>query len=131
MSEVDVSVSSSPGESGFSVESFWPEPKVAVVRPVGEVDVYTAVDLEAELARAVDRRAELVVVDMKGTSFVDSVALGVLLRTFRRLEQRGGELRIAGPNSNVMRVLQITLLDQVFSIYPDGDSALARSPGDR
>jgi len=131
VSEVNASVSHRPEEIGFSVESRWPEAKVAVVTPVGEVDVYTAVDLEAELGRAIDRGAELVVVEMKDTSFVDSVALGVLLRTLRLLEQRGGELRIASAHPNVMRALEITLLDRVLPIYPNCDAALAGFPGER
>ncbi len=127
MSASRVSLQGSAKEIGFSVDTFWPEPHVAVVTPVGEVDVFTAPELERELVSAIGRGAELVVLDMKDTSFVDSVALGVLLRTLRRLEQRGGDLRIAGAHRNVLRVLEMTSLDKVFAIHASRETALGRS----
>jgi len=105
----------------------WPAPAVAVVTPVGEVDLHFAAELREELLRAEAHGAAIVVVDMATTTFIDSMSLGVLLGAVRRLQLRGGELRIACVDPNIRRIFEITLLDRVFAMYPSRDAALARS----
>jgi len=105
----------------------WPARRIAVVTPAGEIDLGSAADLRRELLGAVADGAETVVVDMETTTFVDSMTLGILLGAARRLQQRGGELRIACADPNIRRIFEITLLDRVFAIHPSLQDALGRS----
>jgi len=98
-----------------------------VVAPIGEIDLNCASDLRHELFGAVADGADSVVVDMATTTFIDSMTLGILLGAARRLQQRGGELRIACVDPNIRRIFEITLLDRVFAIYPSLHAALGRS----
>ena len=63
---------------------------------------------------------------MERTTFVDSMALGVLVGAMRRLAERGGELRIACADQGVRRIFEITMLDRVFAFSPSREAALAQ-----
>ena len=124
MTDIDDSSAPHPGVAA-TIE--WPNRRTAVLTPAGEIDLHLAADLRRELLGAVADGAETVIVDMAATTFVDSMTLGVLLGAARRLQQRGGELRIACVDPNIRRIFEITLLDRVFALYPSLDDALGRS----
>ena len=64
-----------------------------------------------------------VVLDMAGLSYINSVALGVLIDFRKQLMDLGGELRLAGASEQIADVFRQTRLVEVFPIYKD--SALA------
>jgi anti-sigma B factor antagonist len=113
--------------SDFVVSSEWLTPTTAVIRPRGELDVLSASDLRRELFAVIKDGASAVIVDLETTTFIDSMTIGVLLGAVRRLQQRGGELRIACADPNIRRIFEITLLDRVFAIYPSCEAALGSS----
>lgn len=76
-----------------------------------------------------DKHPHDVVIDLTGVPFLDSMALGVLMGALKRARVVGGTVRLAGPNALATKVLRITGLMRVFSIYPDVAAALA-SPYD-
>jgi anti-sigma B factor antagonist len=98
-----------------------------VVALSGEVDLYTAPELNAELLPLIAAGPSRIVVDMTEATFVDSTAFGVLLGAAKRLRLFGGELVIVCSNSNIRRILSITLLDRAFTIYDTLAEALAVS----
>jgi anti-sigma B factor antagonist len=91
-----------------------------VVAVSGEIDLYTAPKLHAELAAAVTGEGGArVVVDMAGVEFCDSTGMNVLLAALRRARERGGELVLAGPRPAVRKILQVTGLESVFTVVDD------------
>lgn len=64
-----------------------------------------------------------VVVDLAGTSFIDSSGLGALIAGLKRSRQAGGDLRIAQPSEQVRMVLGLTNLDRVLRPHEDVESA--------
>lgn len=100
----------------------------AVVSPVGELDAYTAPELQEQLHRLADDDAiETLVVDLTRVSFLDSSALGVLVGALRRMREGNGELRLVEPRATVRRIFELTLLDRTFPFYPTPEEALAGS----
>jgi anti-sigma B factor antagonist len=93
----------------------------------GEIDLYTAPRLHSELAAVIANAApeSRVVVDMSGVEFCDSTGMNVLLSCLRQIRDRGGELELAAPRPAVMKILQVTGLDSVFTI----DAAPGILPG--
>jgi anti-sigma B factor antagonist len=93
----------------------------------GEIDLYTAPRLHSELAAVIANAApeSKVIVDMSGVEFCDSTGMNVLLSCLRQVRERGGELELASPRPAVMKILQVTGLDSVFTI----DYAPAIIPG--
>jgi anti-sigma B factor antagonist len=88
-----------------------------VVEARGEIDLYTAPKLKAELAGLVDQDRVRIVVDLAGVEFLDSTGLGVLIGSLKRCRERGGEFGLAAPKETVQKVLSITGLDKVFPIH--------------
>jgi anti-sigma B factor antagonist len=95
----------------------------------GEVDAFSAGLLRRELRAVVASGAHVVVVDLDGTTFMDSVTLGVLLGTLRRLQSRGGELRVACSRGPIRRTFELTQLDRVLPTYDSLAAALSAVSG--
>lgn len=99
---------------------------VAVVCFHGEADLHTAPVLRDALDEAIATGAGILVVDLTGVTFVDSMMLGVLLGATRRTRPQGTEVRIVVEDPHVLRIFELTLLDQVLHLFPSLDLALAR-----
>lgn len=56
------------------------------------------------------------VIDLKDAEYLDSSALGILLSLREHAKQKDAEVKIINCNKNVMKILQVTRLDQLFSI---------------
>ena len=52
----------------------------AVVAVRGEIDLFTAPELKSALSEAIESGHTRIVVDLTDTTFLDSTALGVLIR---------------------------------------------------
>jgi len=96
-----------------------------VVAAVGEVDVYTAPTLDAELTRATDAGATALVVDLSGVDFLDSTGLSVLVKALERLRARDGRLDVVVTAERVAKVFRITGLDEMLTLHGSLDDALA------
>jgi anti-sigma B factor antagonist len=101
--------------------------RTAVLSVHGELDLHQAPELEDHLAEAIADGAELVVVDLTHVTFIDSMALGVLLSAVNRLRLRGGSLRLVVPNPSLRRIFEISLLDRVFTLDSNRDEAFMPS----
>ena len=97
---------------------------VYVVSPAGELDLYTCPEFKQELLGVISSGARHVVVDLSLTTFVDSTALGVLLRGVERLKAADGRLSVVCPDENILRVFQVTGLHRVFEIHGSRADAL-------
>jgi anti-sigma B factor antagonist len=99
-----------------------------VVALAGEIDLYTCPEFKQELLRVIADGATLVVVDLTKTTFIDSTALGVIIRGVERLKQRDGRLVVVCADPNIVKIFEVTGLNRVFSIYGSRDEALAQTP---
>jgi anti-sigma B factor antagonist len=87
---------------------------VAVVSPRGRLNMVSAKRLREILADLVSGGSTRIVVDMGGTTFLDSSGLGALISGLKSARQAGGDLRIARPTTPVTTVLELTNLDRVL-----------------
>jgi anti-sigma B factor antagonist len=87
-----------------------------VVAACGEVDLYTAPELERALAGPLTKGAMQLVVDLAAATFIDSTALHVLLRAARQLDGKEGELIVVAPDPNVRKAFEITGLNRFFAV---------------
>jgi anti-sigma B factor antagonist len=96
----------------------------AVVTVAGDVDLETASSLSDEVATATSDESPHLVIDLGGVTFLDSSGLKVLVATSKRAEKAGGSMSLVAVPHIVMRVLTVTALDKVFSIYDSVDDVL-------
>jgi anti-anti-sigma factor len=120
---------SGAAEPPIDIHSEWRRGDLVVVSVTGEVDAYHAGALRLELLSVVASGARVVVVDLDATTFIDSVTLGVLLATLRRVQSRGGELRVACADGPIRRTFELTQLVQVLRVYGNLAEALSDAPG--
>jgi anti-sigma B factor antagonist len=106
-------------------------PRVCVVGPTGELDLYTCPEFESELTRVISNGAEQVVVDLSQTTFIDSTALGVLLGALESLRARGGGLALVSVDETILRVFEVTGLQRIFEIQGSRAEALRNIEGHR
>jgi anti-sigma B factor antagonist len=95
----------------------------AIATADGELDAYAGPDLTACLTSLGD--AHDVVVDLSAVSFLDSTALGIVVRTVREVHERGGTIRLVLPETTARRIFEITMLDQVLPLAATREDALA------
>jgi anti-sigma B factor antagonist len=101
-----------------------------VVRARGELDLYAAPEFKRHLADAIEGGKTRIVVDLTDAEFMDSTALGVLLGTLKRLRVRGGTLALASEEATILRILEVTGMDQVLDLHPTANEALAAVASD-
>ena len=94
-----------------------------VVTLAGELDLYNAAEVRAALSEACAEAPERIVVDLGEVEFVDSTALGVLIETRTKLKNRDGFL-LAAPGLETRRALEISGLDQLFTVHDTVPEAL-------
>jgi anti-sigma B factor antagonist len=87
-----------------------------VVTPVGEFDFESSERLRSALMTVAQDYEGDVVVDMSGTEFLDSIAIGVLLQTWQRLRSLDRELVIRAPHERIQRVLEIASISDVVRV---------------
>ena len=98
---------------------------VHVLAVHGDADLHTAPELRERLADAIDTGARTVVLDLTETTFLDSMALGVMIGALKRMRARDGQLRLVVTRDEVRRILEITQLHRVFPLDESLDEALS------
>jgi anti-anti-sigma factor len=98
------------------------------LRLAGELDISSAPEVEKALVDAERDRPEILVVDLRNLSFIDSTGLRIILSADARARGDGRRLMVVPGPERVHRVFLITLLDRRLEFLEDpsellGDSA--------
>ena len=93
---------------------------VVVLR--GELDVADAAKVAGSLA-VVAASGRTVIVDLEGLEFIDSSGLAALVRARQHARAAGSDLLLAAPQRQVLRILAITRLIDVFAVHACVDEA--------
>ena len=109
----------------FSSERSMVRDGLGLLTLAGEVDLYTAPRFKDDLVALIEDGATDVVVDLSGVTFIDSTALGVIISGVKRLHERDGRLAIVAGSRPVVRILDITGLDKVLTIFETREAAIA------
>ena len=94
-----------------------------VLRPEGDLDVYTVGSLRDALGTIVEETSPRVVVDLDSVPFMDSSGLGALMGGVRRLREAGGDLAIACTREQHLKLFTITGFGEGVSIAPTVEEA--------
>ena len=96
-----------------------------LISVTGELDLAATPELSTVLLIAVSAPGSLVVLDLAGVEFIDSTALGTLLKAGNEIERAGKRLRIVCAGGPVRRLLEMTNLTNRFQLCPTRDEAFA------
>jgi anti-anti-sigma factor len=104
------------------------EPGVAIVSLVGEHELYSVLDVERGLDRAI-REGLDVVIDLSNTEFLDSSVVAILLRAREEAHVEGSSFALVIDDStgkSVRQLFEITGLATIFRVAASRSEALAR-----
>lgn len=94
-----------------------------ILRPEGDLDVYTVGSLRDALGSIVEETSPKVVVDLDSVPFMDSSGLGALMGGVRRLREAGGDLAISCTREQHLKLFTITGFGEGVSIAPTVEEA--------
>ena len=94
-----------------------------ILRPSGDLDVYTVGSLRDALGKMIEEGTPKVVVELDGVPFMDSSGLGALMGGVRRMRESGGDLAIACTREQHLKLFTITGFGEGVSIAPTSDEA--------
>ena len=96
-----------------------------LITVTGELDIAATPELSTVLLMAAGSPGPLVVLDLAEVEFIDSTALGTLLKAGGEIEAAGKQLRIVCAGGPVRRLLEMTNLTNRFTLCPSREDALA------
>jgi anti-sigma B factor antagonist len=108
-----------------------PVPGSVVLAPAGDLDVTSSQEFDFWLTRA-RLGYHQVVLDLSAVTFLDTSALAVIVRNWKKLTAAGGALILAGPRYENTKTLWITGLAERLPLYETvaaATAALPASPG--
>jgi anti-sigma B factor antagonist len=82
----------------------------------GELDVADAASVAAALIAVAASHREIII-DLAGLEFIDSSGLAALVRVRKHARHAGGDLLLAAPQRQVLQVLTLTRLTEVFAVH--------------
>ncbi|MET9250940.1 STAS domain-containing protein [Nonomuraea sp. NPDC003709] len=97
-------------------------PGGVLITVTGELDATNAHELES-YAESQRRPGSGMVLDLGGLTFLDSRGLHLLLRLHAAVGEQGGLLRVAAVQGRPARILQITGVWSLLTIYADAQQA--------
>ncbi len=101
----------------FHVEVVDSWPGISLVDVAGDVDLHSAAELRETLSTLVDGETRQITLDLSHVTFLDSMGLGVILGTKKRLAATGRELELVVANPEIRRIFEITMLDRIFELH--------------
>jgi anti-anti-sigma factor len=99
----------------FAVVLSW-EGDVPIVTAHGDVDGATGPELWDYIDAILATKPERIVIDLGPMTFIDSGGLNVIVKTYKRQQEDGGEVIIRSPSPTTRRVLELVGLAGLLPI---------------
>lgn len=87
------------------------------IKVAGEVDLYTSPDLRNAISKALGKGTGPVRVQLEEVSYMDSSGVATLVEGLRSADRGSIDFILDNPSKAVMKVLQLSRLDSVFTIH--------------
>ncbi len=101
---------------------------VAVLTMGGEIDYAVSPQLKERLGHYIKAGRQHLVLDLSAVTFIDSTTIGVLMGTVTKLHKAGGgslAIVCADENASVLRIFEITGIDNMIALYSSREEALS------
>jgi anti-sigma B factor antagonist len=90
---------------------------------VEDLDAGNAGEFKRDMAPVIDAHGKLVL-DLSRLRFVDSSGLGAFISCLRKLNAKGGDLKLCGMSAAVRGVFELVRMHRVFDICTTRDEAV-------
>lgn len=99
---------------------------VTILDVIGEVDLYTAPQLEEGLRKAAGAPAPLLAVNLSAVAYLDSTALRVLTNVHKQVQERQGAMVVIAGQPTIQKIFRITGLGTVLHVVATEREAIER-----
>jgi anti-sigma B factor antagonist len=97
---------------------------MTVIAPSGELDLESTRSLGGELSQAVGDASRELVLDLSRVSFMDSTALGAILRAHTQLRRQGRPMAVVAPrDDSVNRLFEVSGVSRELRLYETREAA--------
>ncbi len=97
-------------------EAFDENQNIFIVKPVGEIDIYTSENFKNRLLDLIYEDKGDLLVDCEELEFIDSTGLGALVSVLKEAQENKREITLKNIKPNIKKLFFLTKLDQVFKI---------------
>jgi anti-sigma B factor antagonist len=91
--------------------------------PTEELDAGNSAEFKREVTPLLDATTKFVF-DLSRLRFVDSSGLGAFISCLRKLNAKGGDLKLRGMSKQVRGVFELVRMHRIFDIYPTKEEAV-------
>jgi anti-sigma B factor antagonist len=102
--------------------------KIEVLEPSGIVDSVAGNKVRNDVADLILAGVDIVLIDFKNITFMDSSGLGAMVATLQKVRAAGSKLYLCSLNDQLTMLLDLTKMLQVFEIFENRaafDAAIA------
>ena len=92
---------------------------IKYIEPSGIIDSTKTTSFRQEISEQVNDGADVIVIDFKKVTFMDSSGLGALVIALKTVRAAGGNLVICSINEQIKMLFELTSIDRVFRIFPN------------
>lgn len=96
-----------------------------IIAPIGRIDSQTSPTFDRHLSAVIDRGDVCVIVDLAGLEYISSTGLSAFLSAAKKIRSAGGTMALAGLNSRIRLVFEMSGFLRLFPIYADVEAAVA------
>ncbi len=92
---------------------------IQVIEPEGILDSTKAEEFRQAVEQLLQEGAEVILVDLKNITFIDSSGLGTLVVLLKKVRGLDRTFCICSINDQVRMLFELTSMDRVFEVYKD------------
>jgi anti-sigma B factor antagonist len=92
-------------------------PIIKIVQPFGILDSTKTSQFRQEISELVEEKVDIVAIDFKDVTFMDSSGLGALVLSLKTVRSAGAELYICAINEQIKMLFELTSMDRIFEIF--------------
>ncbi len=98
---------------------------VTILELKGSIDAFTAPKIAEAIQTQIGKGNIKLVADMNGVNYTSSAGLRVILGAIKETRTQGGDLRLCGIKTDVMKVLNLSGFTNILKLFDTLDAAVA------
>lgn len=96
---------------------------LCTIRIRGKITFEHCPELEARINSSLDEQVREVTVDFKDVPFIDSSGIGEILRLYKKMRERQGEVILIHPNKKLRTLFTMYRFDRFMKIREEAEAA--------
>ncbi|NEQ31749.1 MAG: STAS domain-containing protein [Leptolyngbya sp. SIO4C5] len=92
---------------------------VKILEPAGILDSNKAEEFRQQVDHALDEGNDILLINLKDISFVDSSGLGALVVAMKKAKAHERRMYVCSINEQVRMLFELTSMDRVFEVFSD------------